>query len=174
MLSRNLSVIVILFAMFSTFSICQADEDPAIDQRIILDKTYELFLRAKVNDKAVMYENEFPYLREERDLEEYLANKYVKAYNADTLVALQVDSVLVTGDSALSYLRLEFVQADSSFNISEMALRWRKYDDVWIKPSLSEPAKQLEFEEELRIYWEAVREMEKDATKNNNAEEDRQ
>lgn len=174
MLSKSLTVIVILFAVFSTFGIGLADEDLDTDQQIILDKTYELFLRAKVNDKAVMYENEFPYLKEERELEEYLTNKYVKAYNADTLVALQVDSVLVTGDSALSYLRLEFVQSDSTYKISELALRWRKYNDVWIKPSLSNPAEQLEFEEELRIYWDAVREMEKDANGNEDTKEDKQ
>ncbi len=158
--SSRLSVLIIPITVFFTFGIGIADENLDTDQQIIEDKTYELFTRAKVNDKAVMYENEFPYLREERDLEDYLNNRFVKAYNADTLIALQVDSVHVNGDTAQAYIRLEYLQKDSTIQITKQTLTWRKYDDVWIKPSLSLLEDQQEFEEELRIYWDAVKEME--------------
>ena len=172
--SSRLTILAGIMIIILVFGGCKNEIVLDPDQQSIKDNTYEIFMRAKVNDKAVIYENEFPYLREERDLEEYLDNRYVKAYSTDTLVALQVDSVQVTGDSALSYVRLEFVRADSTFNITDIALRFRKYDDVWIKPSLSLLADQLEFEEELRIYWEAVKEMEKGTEGDGEAEEDKQ
>lgn len=163
MLVSRLSFVIVLtgILILPILTGCREGSGLDPDQKAIRDNTYKLFTRVKVNDKAVIYENEFPYVKEERDVHEYLQGRFVKAYNADTLVALQVDSVQVTGDSALSYLRLEYVQADSSFHIQDLKLLWRKYEGIWIKPSLSNIDRQLEFEEELRIYWDAVREMDR-------------
>jgi hypothetical protein len=124
-----------------------------------MQKTEELFTRIKARDYSVLWENEFPYMREESPLEEYLNNGYMKWYRADTLVAVQIDSVSLWGDTAYAHMETEWILSDSTYKVDTIGLRWWYRGDEWIKPTISVIQKQLEFEEELRIYWEAVERM---------------
>lgn len=147
---------VLLFSFFA----CQSEQASDPRKSLIKAKTESLFTRIKVRDYAVIYENEYPYMKEEADLQEYLANRYMQWYKPDTLMAIQVDSVVIRGDSALAHMRLEWLASDSSLILQTIRLPWVYVDDEWLKPTLSRLDMQLEFEEELRVYWEAVREME--------------
>jgi len=148
--------IVLMLAAIS----CQSETPVDPQVQAIMDETEELFMRSKVLDYEVLYENEYPYMRDELELEIYLKNRYIQWGRIDTLAALQIDSVTIHGDSAHAHLQLEYMLSDSSINLTSVALFWYKIDDTdWVHPTLSNLSKQLEYEEEIRIYWEAVRKM---------------
>lgn len=133
------------------------------DQKEIIDNCINLFTHLKVNDHIVLYENEFPYLHEERDLQEYLDLPGIMGYSADTLLAIQIDSVTVwETDTAYIHMQLEYMFSDSSAEVQSIRMRWWNVGDtIWIRPSITHILKQQEFEEELRVYWEAVKEIER-------------
>jgi len=133
------------------------------DQRQIIDNCINLFTRLKVHDHVVLYENEFPYMHEERDLQEYIDLPGIMAYSADTLLAIQIDSVTVWDtDTAYIHMQLEYLYSDSTTEVTPIRMRWWNVGDtIWIRPSITHILKQREFEEELRVYWEAVKEIER-------------
>jgi len=140
---------------------CQSDRPMDPTKALIMKKTEDLFTRIKVLDYSVIYEDEFPYFREETSLEDYLRNRYLQWYKADTMRAIQIDSVSLWDDTAYVHMMMEWVLADSSLKVDTIRLKWYKIDGQWYKPSLSYYERQKEFEEELRVYWEAVGEVEK-------------
>ena len=141
---------------------CQTESPDDATENLIISKTQELFTRIKVRDYAVIWENEFGYMRQDSPLEEYLGNSYMKWYNADTLVAIEVDSVSLFGDSAYAHMMLEWLMPDSSFKVDTIRLRWHYSEDEWIKPTLSLLDRQQAYEEELRVYWEAVKQLQEE------------
>lgn len=163
---------VAILTVLLTLSACESGKPVDSTENFIMKKTENLFIRIKVRDYSVIWENEFPYMREESPLEEYLNNAYMKWYNADTLVAVQVDSVTLWDDTAYAHMELEWLLADSSFDQDTIRLRWHYSGDEWIKPTLSIIDRQLEFEEELRVYWEAVRQMQEEKEKEAGEESD--
>jgi len=150
---------IILILVAGLITGCQQKTAPTADQKEILEKGIDLFARVKVNDFAVIYRNEFPYLQDRMPLEEYL-EKYTRGYNPDSLDAIQMDSVKVWNDTAYIFMQLEYVHADSTYTVNPIRLRWYKMPDGWIKPSLSRIDKQEEFEEEIRMYLDAIKERE--------------
>ena len=84
-----------VFLLPMVFTACSSGPKLTTDQQEIMENCIELFTRLKVNDHTVLYDNEFPYVHEERDLEEYLAYPAIAAYRADTLLAIEVDSVTI-------------------------------------------------------------------------------
>ena len=154
---------------------CQSEPPMTPTQQHIYDKTEDLFSRIKVNDYSVIWENEFAYFREDSPLEEYLNNDYMKWYKPDTLIAIQIDSIVVSGeDSAYAAMKVEWLQSDSSLKIDTIRLPWIHSQDEWLKPTLSNLQRQLDFEEELRVYWEAVKAMqeEEDGDESGTSEDD--
>lgn len=137
-------------------------EEKAVDptEAILFQRCEDLFTRMKVGDFDVIYENEFPYLREEVSLEEYLDHPRFDDYTIDTLLALQLDSIRNMTDSAFLYIQLEWLLSDSSLFNQAIGLRYYYSGEEWIKPTMSTIDNQRDFEEELRVYWEAVREIE--------------
>jgi hypothetical protein len=160
-LFRTIGGIIVILVAMSLFA-CQSEGPIDSTESMIVQKTQELFTRIKVRDYSVIWENEFPYMREESPLEEYLNNPYMKWYQADTLAAVQIDSVTVWEDTAYAHMQLEWLLADSTFDVNSINLRWYHRNDEWVKPTLSIFGRQLEFEEELRVYWEAVERMQRE------------
>lgn len=138
------------------------------DKAAITKNCQMLFTRLKAGDKLVIYENEFPYYAEDVDPEMFLKHPLVVKYKVDTLYAMQVDSVymvdtLIGGrKSAITALSMECNPPDSSLCIHHINMWWYKVGDKWIKPSTSRIALQNQFEEDIRIYQEAVKEKEKE------------
>lgn len=137
---------------------CQQEKTLDPDRKEIITKCIDYFARVKARDFRVLYENELPYLKDRADVGEYLNAKVFTQNAPDSLEGIQIDSVGVWGDSAYIYLQLEYVRTDSTYFTFPVRNRWLKVDGHWIKPSMSTMAKQREYEEEIRIYWEAVRE----------------
>lgn len=158
-IQRNVLILIGLIIILAMFSACNKEQQVSPVEQVLMNKCEELFGRIKVGDYEVIYENEFPYLHEKLDLEQFLNDRYLKWYNPDTLIAVQIDSATVWDDTAYVHMQLEYIHSDSSYSVTAINLRWWKIDDEWIKPTRSDHENQLVFEEELRIYWEAVEEM---------------
>jgi hypothetical protein len=157
------AAIIIGSLLVLTMASCESKKavDPAIKR--IEDKTEELFTRSKVLDYNVLYENEFPYMRDETPLDEYLKNRYIQWGRVDTLAALQIDSATIFGDSAYVYLQIEYLLSDSSLSLRAIPLIWYRVNDTaWAHPVISNLQQQKEYEEEIRMYWEAVHQMQND------------
>ncbi len=119
-----------VFMMALALSSCKKESPEVTTRSMLAQKTQDLFTRVKVHDYAVIWENEYPYMREDSPLEEYLNNAYMKWYNPDTLVAIQIDSVVLWDDTAANtFMELEWVLADSSFDVDTIRLRWVHQND---------------------------------------------
>ncbi len=148
---------------------CSTDDSKSLtpDQQAIRDGTYELFTRVKVGDIKVVYDNEFPCVWEDRTWDEYAQHPWIQNYRHDTLQAIQIDSVQVEGDTGRAFMKVEYILSDSSLSVDTIRLRWVKvgtedwmkefFDEQWIKPSLSRAENQITFEDELRVYYNALR-----------------
>ncbi|NMC45181.1 MAG: hypothetical protein GYA46_14770 [candidate division Zixibacteria bacterium] len=137
---------------------CQQEKRLDPDRAEITARCIEYFARVKVSDFRVMYDFELPYLKDRADLTEYLGAKVFSQPAPDSLEGIQIDSIGVWGDSAYAFLHLEYLRSDSTYITHPVRNRWYKMDGHWIKPTMSTLEKQKEYEEEIRIYWEAVRE----------------
>jgi hypothetical protein len=141
---------------------CQSNPETSADEKAIQAKMENLFMRLKANDKAVMWENELPYLHDEMDWETYQTHPAVAFFSADSLIAIQIDSVTVFGDSAHIHMHTEYRRKWGNLSGEEVALPYYKYDGHWYKTMVSELPRQYEYDEELRMYREAIQEKEKD------------
>ncbi|MEZ5360388.1 MAG: hypothetical protein R3F48_16350 [Candidatus Zixiibacteriota bacterium] len=155
----SIKIVILVGCLLAVLGGCETQKPLSPEQELIMSKCENLFLRVKVGDYAVIYENEFPYLREKIDFEEFMDDPYLKSYNPDTLVAVELDSVTVWDDTAYVHMKLEYIHPDSTYTSTSINLRYWYIDDEWIKPSRSDYKNQLLFEEEMRIYWEAVEAM---------------
>lgn len=135
---------------------CQSGEPVDPGRTEIMTRCIDLFARIKVADYRVMYENEFPYYMDGTDLATYLANPVFSI--ADPLEAIQIDSIIMQSDSAVVFLQVEYLGADSTYTVQPSFNMWYKMDGRWLKPSFSTFDAQKEYEEEIRIFWDAVRE----------------
>jgi hypothetical protein len=167
-LGINISVATI--AAILLFSGCRTKpgmaENP--DKKQIATNLYKMFTRLKVGDKLAIYDNEFPYLHEEADIETFLKHPLVVKYRTDTLLAVQIDSIKISDslfggkENATVYAELEWFRSDSSLSITKPRLIWYKHEKKWIMPRLSSVEKQNQFDEDMKIYWEAVKEKERE------------
>lgn len=162
-INSAVKAILIIGLLGLLLSGCSESKKPlSPDQKEILSNCEKLFIRIKVGDMAVIYENEFPYLLEKMDADQYLNDRIMKSYSADTLMAVELDSVTVFDeDTAYVHMKLEYLLADSSLSVNNINLRWWHINDEWIKPTRSSYEEEQNFEEEMRIYWEAVEAMQK-------------
>lgn len=162
---RKLPSVIILLFVVASFGIsgCLEEKVQPVDPeiQIIYDGCKELFTRIKVRDYEGIWDFEYPYLYEERSLASFLGDNKLQYYKPDTLLAIEIDSIIMRGvDSALCHMKLEWLLADSSVSTQNIALGWYKVDGRWCKPTVSRAKKQREFEEEMQMYWDAVRAIE--------------
>lgn len=162
--SRHVWAAAIIATVLVTMVIsCQSNTTVDPRKQAVINETEELFTRSKVLDYEVLFENEYPYMRDEAELEGYLTHRILQWGRVDTLAALQIDSVTLFDDSAYAHLQIEYLLSDSSLKIRSIPLFWYSIGDTdWVHPTLSHLNRQLEYEEEIRVYWEAVRAMEQE------------
>lgn len=144
---------------------CQREKALDPDRQEIMTRCVDLFARIKVSDFRILYENEFPYLQDRVDLAEYMSAQVFTKPAPDSLEGIQMDSIKVWDDSAYYFLQLEYVRSDSTYLTYPVRNRWYKMDGRWFKPTLSSMDKQKEYEEEVRVYWEAVKEKQAEEAK---------
>jgi hypothetical protein len=134
----------------------------ALDEQMIAQKMETLFMRLKANDKFVLWENELPYLHDEMDWDVYKTHPAVALFSADTLMAIQIDSVTVYGDSAHIHMHTEYRRKWGNIQGEEVSLSYYKYDGDWYKTMVSKVPRQYEFDEEIRMYQEAIKDRQSD------------
>ncbi len=167
------AALMVVSLLVLTITSCESKKAVDPEVKRVEEKTEELFTRSKVLDYDVLYENEFPYMRDDTELDHYLKSRYIQHGRVDTLAALQIDSAAIFGDSAYVYVQIEYVLSDSSLSVESMPLIWYRVNDTeWVHPVLSLLQAQKDYEEEIKMYWDAVREMQKEQNEGSDAASD--
>lgn len=159
---RNLLILIGLFVFLMS---CQSDKSDKSEQTgIAVEEGHEkdiediqamlteAITRWRYGDKAVLYENEFEYLRYEMTFDEYLKNRVVEIAEADTVVALNVISaIFYDHDSADCDVEIVFRGPAEIETYDTQMYRQYHSSGRWIRPYISRPEKQREFEKNKRI-----------------------
>ncbi|PKK84062.1 MAG: hypothetical protein CVT49_05415 [candidate division Zixibacteria bacterium HGW-Zixibacteria-1] len=127
------------------------------DQNAIRAMMTEYIDRMKEGDKTVLYENEFLYYQDLISLTEYMEYPRVRDYVYDSLSHVEVDSVHVYGDSADVWIRLFYESLDPNAKGRAYQSRVFRSRGKWLKPYQSHFDKQLELEEQIKAYEDAVK-----------------
>jgi hypothetical protein len=161
-----LTTLVLMFAACSGEAEKKSEPAPAVDNpqvAAIQEALTEAITRWHYGDKSVLYENEFPYLRSERTLEEYLDHRQIKYTNADSVEALRVLDVQFFGsDSADARVEALLVGSRGDTVRSVDVFRLYYFGGRWIKPTLSAWVYQMQNEARRRTADSAAAAEEKD------------
>jgi len=133
------------------------DRSAMTEEEKITADLIEMIERLAEGDKSVLYENEFNYYQDEVSFTEYWKIYKVYYYQYDTLRTIEVDSVMILGDSAHVYAKLIYEskaggRAEDAYNFWTYKLTGEK----WIKPYISVLGanREIEYLEEIRRYEE--------------------
>ncbi len=118
----------------------------------IQESLNEVVARWHHGDKAVLYDNEFPYLREDFTFEDYLENKQVKMLQADSLAAMKIKDVQLLGkDSAIVDVDVIFVGPLGDTSHLDNTYVMYYHGGRWLRPTLSGYVQQMERDTDRRI-----------------------
>ena len=115
----------------------------------------ELFDRMREGDKTVLYENEFPYYKELASLNDYYSFERIMVYQYDTMKAMTVDSVKILADTAMAYITVSYELRAGGESQQSYSVLLYHVGDHWIKPSMSNPRQEAEYEDFKRGEKEA-------------------
>jgi hypothetical protein len=121
------------------------------DRREIAATVAETAIRWHYGDKTILYEQEFEYAQVEHTYDSYLQLPRIKKMEADTVHAFVVKDVkFFNRDSALVSVDVVFV--GPTMDTTHLPQQWTMYyhRGRWIRPSMSGPNTQREFEERRR------------------------
>ena len=108
--------------------------------------------RWRYGDKAVLYEQEFEYVRLEYTYDAYLEIDRIKRMEADTIVAFDVKSIkFFDRDSAAVSVDVVFVGPTNDTTLLPQEWVMFYYQDRWIRPSISNLQHQLQYDELRRL-----------------------
>lgn len=131
-----------------------ASSQPASEPELVtVNDTIEYVLneaitRLKYGDKTGLWENEFPYLREETNFDEYLKLRAIKFAEADTVRSIEVTDVkLHEHDSAEVDLIVHFEGPTGTHTEFPDWIIVYYHDGRWMKPTASSIVAQLEYEQ---------------------------
>ncbi|MDH4157158.1 MAG: hypothetical protein OEW00_07785 [candidate division Zixibacteria bacterium] len=121
------------------------------EAREIQEALNSAIVRLKYGDKSGLYENEFEYLTDEKNFDEYLEYEPVRYARADSIDFIEVtgyepreyNSIMV--DVIVHFLGPTGVRTDFPDRV-----RMFRHKDRWIKPTVSKLTHQLEYENILR------------------------
>lgn len=127
------------------------------DEAVIRNLMTEYIERVREGDKTVLYENEFMYYKDIISLTEYYEYPRVRDYVYNTLSHVVTDSVEILGDSAFAWIRLFYLTDEPDEGGHPYQTTFYRSMGRWYRPYLSRWEQQLELEEEMRAYEEAVK-----------------
>lgn len=128
-----------------------ADSIAQNDRREIEATLQETAERWRYGDKAVLYDQEFEYAQVEFNYDQYLEVPKIKRMESDTVRAFDVKDVkFYDRDSA--HVAVDVVFVGPAGDTTHMPQQWTMFyhRGRWIRPSLSTPEGQKEFEERRR------------------------
>jgi hypothetical protein len=121
------------------------------DRREIESTLAQIATRWRCGDKVALLEQEFEYAQIEYTYDQYLEIPQIKKMESDTVYTFAVKDVkYYEGDSALVNIDVVFV--GPTLDTTRMPQKWVMYYDHghWIRPTISTPTRQKEFEERRR------------------------
>jgi hypothetical protein len=127
------------------------------DEEQIKAALTELIERVKEGDKTVLYENEFTYYTDSVSLSEYMEIHKVLDYKYDTLYGIAFDSIIVMDDSAVIAARIIYKSPGSGQTERRYPLKAYRSGEKWVRPYLSNYAREAEYLERVRAYQEAIK-----------------
>jgi len=119
----------------------------------------EAMQRLRYREKSYLYEMEFAYYRDKFDFDHYLAEGKIRTAQADTLQYVDVVNVsYFAHDSARAEVAVHFKGPsglETIFKDKNVMLYW--HEGHWIKPTLSNPLAQKQYDEIREKALEAVK-----------------
>lgn len=157
--STFITLVLLVLCLAGLFAGCSSDEpaeqttpDPASlsdSAKIAMMQATmtEAITRWRYGDKSVLYENEFPYMRQRLTYDEYLQVPQIANVRADTIMALNILDADILEDSA--WVDVEVIIVNSLGDTNKLYDRYPMYyyADRWIRPTLSGWHQQMEFDD---------------------------
>jgi uncharacterized protein YihD (DUF1040 family) len=126
--------------------------DEASEKKIIDSTLNATIMRLKLGDKSALYENEFEYFTDEVNFDDYLKKGEIQTAQADTITLLEMKNIdLFDHDSALVDLTVHFEGPTGQKSYLDDKIVVYYYKGRWIKPTVTTPGRQLEYEEKIRV-----------------------
>ncbi len=123
------------------------------DDQLIQATLDEVVGRWHAGDKAVLYDNEFTYLREQFTFDQYLVFPQINWMNADTVGAINAQDFLYyerdSADVRVQVVLVHPVTGDTS--IVGDRYRFYYHNDRWIRPTVSTTVLQWEYDRDRRV-----------------------
>ena len=123
----------------------------SLEAQEIQEALNSAIVRLKYGDKSGLYENEFEYLTDEKNFDEYLEYEPVRYARADS-----IDFIEVTGyeprehNSIMVDVIVHFLGPTGVRTEFPDRVRMFRHKDRWIKPTVSRLTHQLEYEDNIR------------------------
>lgn len=111
----------------------------------------EVARRLHYNDLAVLYDLEFEYLQDEVTFDEYLKFPQTRALRNDTIEAITVREIAFLGnDTAIVRVEAMFVGPTGDTSLGDDVYRMFLHRGRWIHPTVSNPGRQIKYENVMR------------------------
>ncbi|MEW5795558.1 MAG: hypothetical protein AB1772_04275 [Candidatus Zixiibacteriota bacterium] len=152
-------VTLVMFGLVVLLWGCSSDDarsgsdspSPEEDRQQIEATLAETAVRWHYGDKAVLYEQEFEYVQVDFSYDKYLEVEKIRRMEADTVKAFLVKNVHFFGrDSARVAVDVVFVGPSGATTYLPQEWTMFYHRGRWIRPTMSTPAGQQEFEERRR------------------------
>ena len=152
--------VILMLALLLGLAACSSDSDePGTtlsteeQDRFEIETTLaETAGRWRYGDKAILYDQEFEYVRLEYTYDAYLELDRVKRLEADTIVAFDVKNIgFFDRDSASVSVDVVFV--GPTRDTTRLPQEWIMYyyKGRWIRPTVSNPEHQVLYDERRRL-----------------------
>jgi hypothetical protein len=117
----------------------------------------ELLVRVHEDDYGILYDNEFPYLRDKYTYDDYLRFDQLKSFDFDTVKAINiVEFTFVGEDTCDIMLEAVFRNAPPGQDRAQNKARVYRRDGHWIKPTISGVGNGLQLQRQFeRTVFEA-------------------
>jgi len=127
-------------------------EEAGSTAQLIEDELSEEIARLRLGDKSGLWENEFGYLHDEMDFDDYRQTGQVNWAQADTIEFLDVQSVAIESDSLSAEVGVEVTFKPPSGKEHSLVDTITVYytRGRWIKPTVSTREMQDEYEDLVR------------------------
>ncbi len=103
-------------------------------------------------DKSALYENEFPYVRDENTFDQYLKLGQIVYASTDSLTHIDVDSLtMYAHDSAMTHLTVNFEGPTGMKSQLKDSIMVFYSNGRWIKPTVGSSALQANYDRIIRM-----------------------
>jgi hypothetical protein len=110
----------------------------------------EPLVRLAYGDRTGLWENEFEYLHEQETFDQYIQHGEIQWANVDSLLRVEIQEITFFEDSANLHVNFVFLDAAGNENSSLSPMQLYRHKGRWIKPYLSSPERQHDYDDLIR------------------------